>query len=85
MKKIILGLAIAAAMSVGAFGLGGKTESYELIPTAPNEFVVQFETRQDFDNFVNGHADFVEVRYVDEETLSAGIFIDESNATCLGA
>lgn len=33
--------------------------------------------------FKNNHADYIEVRYIDEETLSAGLFIDEAYGMCL--
>lgn len=83
MKKIILGLIMTALLACNAFALGAKTESYELIPTAPCEFEIRFTTHDDFMAFVNGHADFIEVRFLDEETLTAGIFIDEIYGMCL--
>ena len=83
MKKIILGLVMTALIACNAFALGAKTESYELIPTAPCEFEIRFTTHDDFMAFVNGHADFIEVRFLDEETLTAGIFIDEIYGMCL--
>lgn len=83
MKKIILGLVMTALIACNAFALGAKTESYELIPTAPCEFEIKFTTHDDFMAFVNGHADFIEVRFLDEETLTAGIFIDEIYGMCL--
>lgn len=83
MKKIIFGLIMTALLACNAFALGGKTESYELIPTAPCEFEIKFTTHDDFMAFVNGHADFIEVRFLDEATLTAGIFIDEIYGMCL--
>ena len=83
MKKIILGLVMTALIACNAFALGAKAESYELIPTAPCEFEIRFTTHDDFMAFVNGHADFIEVRFLDEETLTAGIFIDEIYGMCL--
>lgn len=83
MKKIILGLVMTALIACNAFALGAKTESYELIPTAPCEFEIKFATHDDFMAFVNGHADFIEVRFLDEATLTAGIFIDEIYGMCL--
>ena len=83
MKKIIISLVMILLLACSAFALGAKTESYELIPTAPCEFEIKFTTHDDFMAFVNGHAEFVEVRYIDEETLTAGIFIDESCGMCL--
>ena len=83
MKKIILGLVMTALLACNAFALGAKTESWELIPTAPCEFELKFATHDDFMAFVNGHADFIEVRFLDEETLTAGIFIDEIYGMCL--
>ena len=83
MKKIIISLVMAVAVVYSSFALGGKTESYELIPTAPCEFEIKFTTHDDFMTFVNGHADFIEVRFLDEATLTAGIFIDEIYGMCL--
>ena len=83
MKKIIISLIMTVLLVCSAFALGVKTESYELIPTAPCEFEIKFTTHDDFMAFVNGHADFIEVRFLDEETLTAGIFIDESCGMCL--
>ena len=83
MKKIIISLVMTLLLACSAFALGAKTESYELIPIAPCEFEIKFTTHDDFMTFVNGHADFIEVRFLDEETLTAGIFIDESCGMCL--
>ena len=83
MKKIIISLIMAFLLACSAFALGAKTESYELIPTAPCEFEIKFATHDDFMAFVTGHADFIKVRFLDEETLTAGIFIDESCGMCL--
>ena len=83
MKKIIISLVMAAAVIYSSFALGGKTKSYELIPVAPCEFEIKFATHDDFMAFVTGHADFIEVRFLDEETLTAGIFIDEIYGMCL--
>ena len=83
MKKIIISLVMAVAVVYSSFALGGKTESYELIPTAPCEFEIKFTTHDDFMTFVNGHADFIEVGFLDEATLTAGIFIDEIYGMCL--
>ena len=83
MKKIIISLVMAVAVVYSSFALGSKTESYELIPVAPCEFEIKFSTYDDFVAFVIGHAEFVEVRYIDEATLTAGIFIDEAYGMCL--
>lgn len=83
MKKIIISLVMAATVACSSFALGGKTKSYELIPTAPCEFEIKFTTHDDFMAFVNGHVEFVEVRYIDEATLTAGVFIDEIYGMCL--
>ena len=83
MKKIIISLVMTLLLVCSAFALGAKTESYELIPTAPCEFEIKFTTHDDFMTFVTGHAEFIEVRFLDEETLTAGIFIDESYGMCL--
>ena len=83
MKKIIISLVMILLLVCSAFALGAKTESYELIPTAPCEFEIKFTTHDDFMAFVIGHADFIEVRFLDEEALTAGIFIDESCEMCL--
>ena len=83
MKKIIISLVMTFLFVCNTFALGAKTESYELIPIAPCEFEIKFATHDDFIAFVNGHADFIEVRFLDEETLTAGIFIDESCGMCL--
>jgi hypothetical protein len=83
MKKTIISLVMTILLACSAFALGAKTESYELIPTAPCEFEIKFATHDDFMAFVNGHAEFVEVRYIDEATLTAGIFIDEAYGMCL--
>ena len=83
MKKIIISLVMTFLLVCSAFALGAKTESYELIPTAPCEFEIKFTTHDDFITFVNRHAEFIEVRFLDEETLTAGIFIDESYGMCL--
>lgn len=83
MKKIIISLVMTLLFVCSTFALGAKTESYELIPIAPCEFEIKFATHDDFIAFVNGHADFIEVRFLDEETLTAGIFIDESCGMCL--
>ena len=83
MKKIIISLVMTLLLVCSTFALGAKTESYELIPIAPCEFEIKFTTHDDFMAFVNGHAEFVEVRYIDEETLTAGIFIDEIYGMCL--
>lgn len=83
MKKIIISLVMTVLLACSVFALGAKTESYELIPTAPCEFEIKFATHDDFIAFVNGHADFIEVRFLDEKTLTAGIFIDESCGMCL--
>lgn len=79
MKKTIISLVMTILLACS----GAKTESYELIPTAPCEFEIKFATHDDFMAFVNGHAEFVEVRYIDEATLTAGIFIDEAYGMCL--
>ena len=83
MKKIIISLVMTLLFACSVFALGAKRESYELIPIAPCEFEIKFTTHDDFMAFVNGHADFIEVRFLDEETLTAGIFIDESCGMCL--
>ena len=83
MKKIIISLAMTFLLVCNIFALGAKTESYELIPAAPCEFEIKFTTHDDFMAFVNGHAEFIEVRYLDEATLTAGIFIDEIYGMCL--
>ena len=83
MKKIIISLVMILLLVCSAFALGAKTESYELISTAPCEFEIKFATHDDFKAFVIGHADFIEVRFLDEKTLTAGIFIDESCGMCL--
>ena len=83
MKKIIISLVMTFLLVYSAFALGAKTESYELIPVAPCEFEIKFATYDDFKAFVIGHANFIEVRFLDEETLTAGIFIDESCGMCL--
>ena len=83
MKKIIISLIMTVLLVCNTFALGAKTESYELIPIAPCEFEIKFTTHDDFMAFVNGHAEFVKVRYIDEATLTAGIFIDESCGMCL--
>lgn len=83
MKKIIISLAMAVIVACSSFALGGKTESYELIPVAPCEFEIKFATYNDFMAFEKNHADYIEIRYIDEETLSAGIFIDETYGMCL--
>ena len=83
MKKIIISLVMVAAVIYSSFALGGKTKSYELIPVAPCEFEIKFSTYDDFMAFKNNHADYIEVRYIDEETLSAGLFIDEAYGMCL--
>ena len=83
MKKIIISLVMILLLVCSVFALGAKTESYELIPTAPCEFEIKFTTHDDFMAFVTGHADFIKVRFLDEETLTAGIFIDESYGMCL--
>ena len=83
MKKIIISLVMTLLLVCNTFALGAKTDSYELIPTAPCEFEIKFATHDDFMAFVTGHADFIEVRYLDEATLTAGIFIDEIYGMCL--
>ena len=83
MKKIIIILVMMAVVACSSFALGGKTESYELIPVAPCEFEIKFSTYDDFMAFKNNHADYIEVRYIDEATLSAGLFIDEAYGMCL--
>ena len=83
MKKIIISLVMAATVACSSFALGGKTKSYELIPVAPCEFEIKFSTYDDFMAFENNHADYIEVRYIDEATLSAGLFIDEAYGMCL--
>ena len=66
MKKIIISLIMTFLLACSTFALGAKTESYELIPTAPCEFEIKFTTH-----------------YIDEATLTAGIFIDEAYGMCL--
>ena len=83
MKKIIISLVMAVVVVYSSFALGGKTESYELIPVAPCEFEIKFSTYDDFVAFKNNHEDYIEVRYIDEATLSAGLFIDEAYGRCL--
>lgn len=83
MKKIIISLVMAAAVACSSFASGGKTESYELVSTAPCEFEIKFSTYDDFMAFIKSHAEFIEVRYTDEATLSAGLFIDEAYGMCL--
>ena len=83
MKKIIISLVMTVLLVCNTFALGAKTESYELIPIAPCEFEIKFATHNDFMAFVIGHAEFIEVRFLDEETLTAGIFIDEIYGMCL--
>lgn len=83
MKKIIISLVMTLLLVCSTFALGAKTENYELIPTAPCEFEIKFTTHDDFMAFVTGHAEFIEVRYLDEATLTAGIFIDEIYGMCL--
>ncbi len=83
MKKIIISLAFLIVTTFNIFALGGKNKYYELIPVAPQEFEIVFTKYEYFINFVERHADFIEVRYIDENTLSAGIFIDERYGMCL--
>lgn len=83
MKKTIISLVMTILLVCSTFALGAKTESYELIPTAPCEFEIKFTTHDNFMAFVNEHAEFVEIRYLDEATLTAGIFIDEIYGMCL--
>ena len=47
MKKIIISLVMAVAVVYSSFALGGKTESYELIPVAPCEFEVNGYSAKD--------------------------------------
>lgn len=95
MKKIIMALVLVAAF-VGQAAAANKSETgyvetsdYILRREAPGEesveYEIEFKSDEAFIAFKTKHADFIKVRYIDEDSKSAGIiiYIDNNNGCCL--